>query len=345
MTEHLSIATRGSRLALWQTNYLADCLRKKNPNLEIELCTIQTKGDQVTELGLSEIGGKGLFTAELETALAEKRCDLAVHSLKDLPTTLPTGFEISAFLERADVRDVLIMRRDRMQSVADEENTSFTPFDYLPENALFGTSSLRRQAQACMLRPDLEMREFRGNVDTRLRKIAESVCDGTILALAGLVRLGFLRPEHGLPSDGLEFHDLEFADEVIAFPLDPLEWLPAFGQGIIAVEGRQGDQRVLDILKEVDHQESRLLGESERILLAHLEGGCSIPAGVYSQLAKTGKLELEAGIFSPDGQQSVRSSIEFFPQEKQDILKAFSKTLKKNGGQAIMQELKQPNKS
>jgi hydroxymethylbilane synthase len=249
---NLRIGSRGSQLALWQANHVATLLRGQGHSVEIEI--IKTTGDRLQEVKFAEVGSKGMFTKEIEEALAEGRIDLAVHSLKDLPTELPELFTLAAIPARADARDALVAMNHA--SVA-----------ALPQGARVGTSSQRRRAALKALRPDIEIVEFRGNVDTRLRKLAESQADAILLAAAGLERLG--------KTDWLRER------------LDPKDFCPAAGQGALAIETRNEDAATLDAVAFLDHADTRFAVEAERAALAALGGGCQVPIGVHCRLKFT----------------------------------------------------------
>jgi hydroxymethylbilane synthase len=272
----LRIGTRGSRLARAQTDLVCRALAGAHPALAapnaLEVAVIRTTGDRVTDRPLAELGGKGLFCKEIEAALLERGIDLAVHSAKDLPTWLPDGLVIGAVLEREDPRDVLIARPPA--TVAD-----------LPPSAVVGTASVRRKAQLLARRPDLRVVNFRGNVDTRLRKLATGEVDATLLARAGLRRLG-----------------IENAGIVLA----PGEMLPAVGQGALAVECRADDAATLAMLAAIDHPASSACVRAERALLAALDGSCHTPIAGYAEIT-AGRLHLCALIARPDGSACLRA--------------------------------------
>lgn len=272
----LKIGTRGSPLALWQANRVRDLLMVAHglDAGEIEVCTFKTSGDRIQDKALREFGGKGLFTKELEDALLAGEIHMAVHSLKDMPTVLPDGLAISCVLEREDARDAFL------SPVA-------LTLSGLPEGARVGTSSLRRQAQVRKLRPDLEVVEFRGNVETRLRKLSEGVADATLLAVAGLKRLGM-------------------EDRITAF-MEPEAMLPAIAQGAICVETRAQDGQTRTLLSRLDHGETALCVAAERAFLAELDGSCRTPIAGLARLQ--GKRLLFRGqILSPDGAQSYETA-------------------------------------
>src|ERR1700691_3830915 len=243
---NLRIGSRGSQLALWQANYIAALLRGQGHSVEIEI--IKTTGDRLQEVTFAQVGSKGMFTKEIEEALAEGRIDLAVHSLKDLPTELSEPFTLAATPVRADPRDVFI-------SVKHENLTA------LPQGARVGTSSQRRRAQLKALRPDLDLVEFRGNVDTRLRKLTEGQVEAILLAGAGLDRLG--------------------KTDWVRDRLEPRDFCPAAGQGALAIETRKDDAATIETVAFLDHEDTRFAVTAERAALAALGGGCQVPIGIH----------------------------------------------------------------
>ena len=268
----LRIGSRGSQLALWQANHIAAGLRERGHEAAIEI--IHTTGDKVTDVALAQVGAKGMFTKEIEEALAAGQIDLAVHSLKDLPTELSERFEIAAVPSREDPRDAFC-------------STEYDTFDQLPYGARIGTSSLRREAQLRAMRSDLVVHPLRGNVDTRLRKLEAGEYDAVILAAAGLRRLG----------------KTEFIREVL-----PSEVMcPAAGQGALAIEIREGDGSVREALDFLNDHASRTETECERALLAKLGGGCQVPIGASARL-QNGELHLRAIVASPDGKLLLREA-------------------------------------
>jgi hydroxymethylbilane synthase len=273
----LRIGSRGSQLALWQANHISALLRARGHEVEIEI--IHTTGDKITDVPLAMVGtkgglGKGIFTKEIEDALAAGRVDLAVHSLKDLPTDLPPGFEIAAITEREDPRDAFCSR-------------DYTNIEDLPKNARVGTSSLRRQAQLKAIRPDLDIHPLRGNVDTRLRKLEQGQYDAIILAASGLKRLG----------------KTELVKQII-----PAEIMcPAAGQGALGIEIRAGDTATRNHLEFLNDPAARAATTCERALLNRLGGGCQVPIGALAE-AKKGKLHLESVVADPDGSKVLRDS-------------------------------------
>jgi hydroxymethylbilane synthase len=247
----LRIATRKSPLALWQSEHVAARLRVAHPGLAVELVPMSTRGDEVLDRSLAAIGGKGLFLKELELAMQRGDADCAVHSLKDVPMELEPGFALPAILEREDPADAFV-------------SNDFADVDALPQGARIGTSSLRRQAQLRALRPDLELRDLRGNVNTRLAKLDCGEYDAIVLACAGLKRLGFERR--------------------IRARLDAPRWLPAPAQGAIAVECREGDDTLRELLSVLDHADTRVRVEAEREMNRALHGSCHVPVAAFARL-------------------------------------------------------------
>ncbi len=240
----IKIGTRGSPLALWQAEWVKAQLLAKHPGLTVELEIIHTQGDKILDVALAKVGGKGLFVKEIENALLDNSVDIAVHSMKDVPTALPDGLFIAAICEREDPRDAFVARKVK----------SFTE---LPQGATVGTSSLRRQTQILHRRPDLKIVSLRGNVGTRLKKMEEKEMDAVILAAAGLIRMK--------------------QESFITEYMSVSDSLPAVAQGAVGVEARIGDKRVLDLIRFLDHAKTRVAVETERAFLTHLEGGCQVP--------------------------------------------------------------------
>ena len=267
----LRIGSRGSQLALWQANHISTLLRARGHEVEIEI--IHTTGDKITDVALAKVGTKGMFTKEIEEALAAGRVDLAVHSLKDLPTELPKGFEIAAITERQDPRDAFCSR-------------NYASFQELPQKARVGTSSLRRQAQLKAVRPDLDIHPLRGNVDTRLRKLEQGEYDAIILAYAGLNRLG----------------KTELVKQII--PADIM--CPAAGQGALGIEIRQGDAPTRKHLEFLNDAAARAATTCERALLNSLGGGCQVPSVLSQKLRR--QAALESIVADPDGSKLLRDS-------------------------------------
>jgi hydroxymethylbilane synthase len=272
----LRIGTRGSPLALWQARHVADLLRQLTAARAVVLIEIQTTGDQVRDRPLGEIGGQGIFTKEIQRAVLDHQVDVAVHSLKDLPTIYIEGLGLAAVPERGPAGDVFI-------------SVKHASFDALPQRAILATSSLRRRSQALHRRPDLQVLDMRGNVESRLRKLVEQSLDGIILAQAGLERLGL--------------------QERITEVLDSQWMLPAVGQGALALECRTDDDGTLDLLRALDHLPTRQSVLAERAMLRELGGGCLVPIGAAGKV-RDGKLKLRGVVLSPDGRQRVEASTE-----------------------------------
>jgi len=270
----LRIGSRGSQLALWQANHVAALLREQGHTVEIEV--IKTTGDKITSVALAKVGTKGMFTKEIEEALQDHRVDLAVHSLKDVPTELEHEFELAAIMKREDPRDAFIA-------------VKFSGLDELPHGARVGTSSLRRQCQLKSVRPDLEIFPLRGNVDTRIRKLESGEYDAIILAAAGVRRLG------------LETH--------VRSRISADIMCPAVGQGALAIEIRRGDQQTKRLLAFLDDPDTHAAIECERALLGSLGGGCQVPIGAYAEI-RGGRLHLRAMVGRPDGSEILREQAE-----------------------------------
>ncbi len=301
----LIIGTRSSKLALWQANYIAECIRNQYPDVEVSLRHIVTTGDKILDVPLAKIGGKGLFTKELENAMLAEEIDLAVHSLKDMPTQLPEGLLLAAITERVDPGDALI-------------SPQYGTIDNLPQGAKVGTSSLRRKAQLLKYRPDLKISDLRGNLDTRLKKMETEKLDAIILAVAGLKRLGW--------------------QDLITQVLPNHICLPAVGQGALALEARANDHEVRAMLEFLNHEDTRTAAEAERAYLAEVEGGCQIPIGVYGYV-KEDVLILEATILSVDGKRQMRQTVSGEPSEGIKLGRDLAQNMLDAGGREILQEL------
>ena len=298
----LKIGTRQSLLALWQSNHIAACLRKKYPECEVVLKKIVTKGDRILDVPLAQIGGKGLFTKEIEEDLLSGEVDLAVHSLKDMPTVLPEGLCLTAITERANVGDAFVSNK-------------YNSFAELPLGAVVGTSSLRRKAQLLAARPDLTIRDLRGNVDTRLRKLDEGLYDAVILAAAGLERLG-----HG-----------DRIKDVIPSGV----CLPAVGQGALAIECRTDDAEVRQMLDFLNDMPTVHATNAERAFLGLLEDGCQVPIGVHADV-EGDKIKIEAIIAALDGSTVLRDTIEGTATDAVALGQELGKKMLANGGQEIL---------
>ena len=298
---HLRIGSRGSQLALWQTNHISALLRERGHQVEIEI--IKTTGDKITDVALAKVGTKGMFTKEIEEALAAGRVDLAVHSLKDLPTEVPPDFEIAAITQRENPRDVLVSKKH-------------ASIKELPQRARVGTSSLRRQAQLKALRPDLEIYPLRGNVDTRLRKLEAGDYEAIILAAAGVNRLGLT---------------------ALVKQIIPAEIMcPAAGQGALGIEIRKGDEAIRQHLSFLDDSAARQTTTAERALLNKLGGGCQVPIGAFAEL-RAKEIHLEGVVAHPDGSLVLRESREGSDPEL--LGNEVGESLLSRGGDAILQEV------
>jgi hydroxymethylbilane synthase len=307
--KRLIIGTRGSELALWQSNFVKSELRKLFPALDVELQIIKTLGDKILDSPLSRIGDKGLFTKEIDHALLDRTIDIAVHSAKDVPTILPAGLTIGAVVEREDVRDAFIAHPAK----------NHRRFGDLPRHAKIATGSLRRRCQLLQIRPDLEVIDIRGNLNTRLKKLATSDWDGMVLARAGVKRLGW--------------------EERIAEVLPVETMLPAVGQGALAIVMREKDEGVRELVQKLHHESTAVAVNGERAFLRFLEGGCQVPIGTYGRL-EDGKFRLDALIGSLDGRRVVRGSIGGSPAESEALGIQLAKQLLERGGREILSEIR-----
>jgi hydroxymethylbilane synthase len=306
----LIIGSRGSRLALWQSNFIKDELRKANSQQPVEIAVIRTTGDKISETALGGFSGtgKGIFVKEIEEALLRGEVDLAVHSLKDVPTDLAADFSLGAIPRRADVRDALVAGPD------------VTSWEKLPIGAVLGTSSLRRTVQLKALRKDFVVQELRGNVDTRIRKRTELGLDAVILAAAGLKRLGL--------------------DQCVScfFPADVL--LPAVGQGALAIETRAQDNRVLKAVAPLEDPKTRACTAAERVFLARMGGGCQVPMGAYAQITDQ-TARFSALVASPSRGEILRHTCEGNPASLRELAEKTAEYLLSHGADRILEELEQ----
>jgi len=302
----LVIGTRGSKLALWQANWVKGELEKRYPGLEVTLLRIKTLGDKITDVPLSQVGGKGLFVKEIEEALLDGRADLAVHSMKDVPTEFPEGLHLAAIAKREDPRDALISPGILLKD--------------LKEGAKVGTSSLRRQAQLLNIRPDLEIAQLRGNLDTRLRKLDEGQYDAIILASAGVRRLGW--------------------EDRITEMLSPEISLPAIGQGAIGIETRADDGETNGLIAFFDHRETSLAVRAERGLLKRLEGGCQVPIAAYGTIGRDGEeITLTGLVASIDGKTIIKDSMTGSVGDPEGLGVALAESLLGQGAWDILKDL------
>lgn len=311
MKRDVLIGTRESTLAMWQTDWVVDQLRKYHPSLNFKTVKMKTKGDKILDTALVKIGDKGLFTKELETALLERRIDLAVHSMKDLPSQLPLGLTIGAISEREYPGDVLIGRIGQILAE-------------LPEGTVLGTSSLRRSAQLLRYRPDLRLESLRGNLNTRLEKLKSGQYDGIVLAAAGVIRLGWTNK----------------ITEYLPYEI----CLPAVGQGSIGVEIRENDPEILELVQSINDPTSNAAITAERALMGRLEGGCQVPIGALGQV-EGGVLRLEATVVSLDGSQSVRLKTSGPASEAKTLGIKLAEQLLDNGGSKILEQVRKENQS
>jgi hydroxymethylbilane synthase len=305
MTHELKIGTRGSQLALYQANWVKNRLTEAHPQLNVSLVTIKTTGDKIQDAPLAKIGGKGLFVKEIEEALLERKVDLAVHSIKDVPTEFPEGLQLSAITKRESPLDVLISRDG-------------TGLKALPKGARIGTSSLRRQAQLLHFREDLEMIPLRGNLDTRLRKLDESNLDGIVLAMAGVRRLG------------LEARITEVLPAEIS--------LPAIGQGALGIETRKDDNVVEEHILFLNDQTSAIAVTAERAFLKKLGGGCQVPIAAFATIRHT-SLHIDGLVGTIDGKRLIRHSLEGPLERAEPIGTELADILLRNGAKEILDEI------
>lgn len=304
-TTPIRIATRQSPLALWQAHYVKDALQAAHPGLEVELVTMVTRGDVILDTPLAKVGGKGLFVKELEVAMLEGRADLAVHSMKDVPVDFPEGLGLVTICEREDPRDAFV-------------SNAYASLDELPHGAIVGTCSLRRQCQLKEARPDLVIKELRGNVGTRLGKLDAGEFDAIILAAAGLKRL-------------------KLEQRIRSF-IEPEQSLPAVGQGAVGIECRLDDTRLRELLAPLSHAETTDRVLCERAMNLTLEGGCQVPIGSYA-LLEGGDLWLRALVGEPDGSHIVRGEIRGPRQDAERLGVELANQLLANGARDILTKL------
>ncbi|MDX6917144.1 hydroxymethylbilane synthase [Pectobacterium carotovorum] len=299
----IRIATRQSPLALWQAQYVQQCLNRLYPDLHVELVPMVTRGDIILDTPLAKVGGKGLFVKELELALLEGRADIAVHSMKDVPVEFPDGLGLTTICERDDPRDAFV-------------SNHYDSLEQLPKGSCVGTSSLRRQCQLRARRPDLVIRDLRGNVGTRLSKLDNGDYDAIILAVAGLKRLGL--------------------EERIRSALSPEDSLPAVGQGAIGIECRLNDDRIRQLLAPLNHSATAARVLAERAMNVRLEGGCQVPIGSYAEL-EGDTLWLRALVGAPDGSQMIVGERRGSVSDAEQIGIALAEELLAKGASAILQ--------
>ena len=302
----ITIGTRASKLALWQASYVAEAIKKEHPSYCVELRELTTKGDRILDAPLAKIGGKGLFTKELEQAMLDGAVDLAVHSLKDMPTEVPDGLVIGAITTRLDPGDAFV-------------SAHYAAVEDLPAGARVGTSSLRRRAQLLAVRPDLTICDLRGNVNTRLAKLDAGEFDAIVLAAAGLKRLGFERRIRSI--------------------LPRSVMLPAVGQGALAIECRAGDTEILSAIAFLRDAGMTTAAQAERAFLRRVEGGCQIPVGVYAEVDTDGQISIDAMIASVDGQRICRSDAHGAGEQAEVLGTALAEELLDAGGREILKEI------
>lgn len=299
----IRIGTRGSRLAIWQTDFVVNKLLELDDSLDIEKVMIRTKGDRFLDVALSRIGDKGLFTKEIEKELLGGSIDMAVHSMKDMPTRITEGLAIGAVLPRENWKDVLLSREGRKLAA-------------LPVGASVGTSSLRRRAQLLAMRPDLNIVDLRGNIDTRIKRLLNGELDAIVLAAAGVIRLGY--------------------GELVA---EELEFMPAVGQGAIMVEIRDDDRAIGELVTKLDDRSTRLAIAAERTFLAELEGGCQIPVGCLGNVQDE-FLALEGLVSDLEGKRVFRSRLSGPADEAEDLGRKLARELISQGAGAILKEIR-----
>ena len=305
----IRIATRHSPLAMWQAHFVKAELLKFHPELNVEILPMKTKGDIILDTPLAKVGGKGLFVKELEVAMLEGKADIAVHSMKDVPVDFPEGLGLKIICEREDPRDAFV-------------SNNYSSIEQLPQGAVVGTCSLRRQCQIRELRPDIVIKDLRGNVNTRLRKLDEGQYDAIVLAAAGLIRLEM--PER------------------IASYIEPEVSLPAVGQGAVGIECRLDDGQTISLLKPLEHPETRIRVTAERAMNLALQGGCQVPIGSYS-IFKEGDLYLRGLVGSVDGTQIIRKEITGKPEQAEQMGLTLAKQLLESGAKEILAEVYKDN--
>ena len=305
MTDTLRIATRKSQLALWQAEYVRDMLTLYHPDLTVELVTMSTQGDKILDTPLAKVGGKGLFVKELERSLLDEETDIAVHSMKDVPVELPAGLHLAAICPREDPRDAFVSNRH-------------ASLDELPAGARLGTSSLRRQCQLAALRPDLEIVDLRGNVNTRLQKLDNGEYDAIILAAAGLKRL-------------------QFENRITAFLATDTS-LPAIGQGAVGIECRRDDERVNELLAPLNDPDTATRVAAERALNQRLQGGCQVPIAGYAEL-EHGVILLRGLVGRVDGSEIIRGEIAGPPEDAAHLGQVLAEDLLARGADDILAAL------
>jgi hydroxymethylbilane synthase len=306
--KQLRIGTRASQLALWQANWVKSELEQRYPEIEVTLTKIKTQGDKILDVPLAMVGGKGLFVKEIEEAMLRGGIDIAVHSMKDVPTVFPAGLALRCITEREDPRDIVILK------------PGYASFRDLPQGARIGTSSLRRKAQLLHLRPDFRMIDIRGNVETRIRKLTEDDLDAVVLAAAGMNRLGF-------------------AKQISEF-LEPEISLPAIGQGALGLESRIADSEINALIDFFNHPATAWAVRGERAVLKRLEGGCQVPIGAFGTV-REGRLTLTGLVLSVDGSESIRKTVECPVEDAESAGTSLADDLLIQGAGRILNEVYQ----
>ncbi|GKU81464.1 hydroxymethylbilane synthase [Niallia sp. NCCP-28] len=303
------VGSRKSKLAITQTNWVIDQLKKLDPSFEFEVKEVVTKGDVILDVTLSKVGGKGLFVKEIEQAMLDKEIDIAVHSMKDMPAVLPKGLIIGCIPQREDHRDALISKNHKS-------------LNELKEGAIVGTSSLRRGSQILSIRPDLQIKWIRGNIDTRLKKLETNDYDAIILAAAGLSRMGWTK-------------------DVVTEFLEPEVCLPAVGQGALAIECREDDKEILELLSKFSNEKTTRTVFAERAFLNKMDGGCQVPIAGYATIQENNEVSLTALVASPDGKKIFKQEVS--GSNPVEVGEQAAAILTEKGAKKLIDELKEEN--
>ena len=312
----ISIGTRGSKLALWQAEWIKFELKKRYTDLEIELNKIKTTGDKILDVPLAKVGGKGLFVKEIEEALLRYEVDIAVHSMKDVPTEFPEGLHLAVICKREDPRDALII--SKKLKLKSEKRKIKSLLYSLPQRARIGTSSLRRSCQLLNIRPDIKIEQLRGNLDTRIRKLDEGYFDAIILATAGVRRLG------------LQYR----ITEILPFKIS----LPAVGQGAIGIECRVDDEFINNLIAPLNHSETFICVKAERAFLKRLGGGCQVPIATHAKL-DSGRVKIDALVGSITGERLIKGHIEGLPVHVEHLGITLAEDILSRGAKEILDEV------
>ncbi|MEW6054558.1 MAG: hydroxymethylbilane synthase [Nitrospirota bacterium] len=326
-TKKISIGTRGSKLAVWQAEFVKAELQKLSPGLEIELNRIKTTGDKILDVPLAQVGGKGLFVKEIEEALLRQEADIAVHSMKDVPTEFPEGLHLAVICAREDPRDALIVGQKSISSLSafsqGEQGENARSLIYtLPQGARVGTSSLRRACQLLSIRPDLRIGQLRGNLDTRLRKLDEGQFDAIILAAAGVIRLGL---QHRIA-------------EILPFKVS----LPAIGQGAVGIECRTDDTFIHTLIMPLNHSETDICVRAERAFLQRLEGGCQVPIAAHARMID-GAIIMDGLVGSVSGDRIISGRSKGIPGEEESMGILLAEEILSKGAKEILDEVYRRN--